>query len=155
AGRPHCYHAPAARSRRNGRDRGGERRGDRRGPHASGLFGSAPALDATEAGRRVCDWRKPGDRLRPAVTRLMCSTLVMLAVWTVAWATGLSARFTFESVRSMLADTGLWGLAAFVAAFVAGQLLRVPSFVFVAAAVAVHGRNIGILVAFLGALSSA
>src|SRR5262249_8159898 len=55
----------------------------------------------------------------------------------------------------MMADTGLWGLAAFVAAFVTGQLLRVPSVVFVAAAVAVHGRNIGILVAFLGALSSA
>ena len=87
--------------------------------------------------------------------RLLVSTLVELAVWTAAWATGMSARFTFESVRSMLADAGLWGIVAFMVAFATGQLLRVPSFVFVAAAVAVHGRNAGILVALLGALSSA
>ena len=87
--------------------------------------------------------------------RLLFSTLVVLAVWTAAWATGMSARFTFESVRSTLAGTGPWGLVAFIVAFVTGQLLRVPSFVFVAAAVAVHGRNAGILIAFLGALSSA
>ena len=87
--------------------------------------------------------------------RLLFLTLVVLAVWAAAWAAGMSARFTFESVRSMLADTGLWGIGVFIFAFVTGQLLRVPSFVFVAAAVAVYGRNAGILVALLGALSSA
>ena len=47
------------------------------------------------------------------------------------------------------------GVVAFIVVFSAGQLLRVPSLVFVAAAVAVYGRNSGILVALLGALISA
>jgi len=89
------------------------------------------------------------------VKRLLFSTLVVVAVWTAAWATGMSARFTFESARSILADTGRWGLVAFMVAFVLGQLVRVPSFVFVATAVAVHGRSAGILLALLGAVSSA
>ena len=46
-------------------------------------------------------------------------------------------------------------MVAFIVVFSAGQLLRVPSLVFVAAAVAVYGRNSGILVALLGALISA
>jgi uncharacterized membrane protein YdjX (TVP38/TMEM64 family) len=43
----------------------------------------------------------------------------------------------------------------FTVVFSVGQLLRVPSFVFVASAVAVYGRNSGILVALLGSLISA
>jgi uncharacterized membrane protein YdjX (TVP38/TMEM64 family) len=89
------------------------------------------------------------------VKRLLFLTLIVLAVWTAAWAAGITARFTFESVRGLMAGTGPWGLVAFILAFSTGQLLRVPSFVFVAAAVAVYGRNTGILVALLGALSSA
>jgi uncharacterized membrane protein YdjX (TVP38/TMEM64 family) len=82
-------------------------------------------------------------------------TLVVLGLWIAVWATGLTGRFTFESIRSLLAGRGLWGAVAFIIAFSVGQLLRVPSVVFVAAAVAVYGRNSGTLVALLGALVSA
>lgn len=87
--------------------------------------------------------------------RLLFLTLVVLGLWIAAWATGVSGRFTFERIRSVLAGRGLWGVVAFTVVFSAGQLLRVPSFVFVAAAVATYGRNSGILVALLGALISA
>jgi uncharacterized membrane protein YdjX (TVP38/TMEM64 family) len=87
--------------------------------------------------------------------RLLFLTLAVLGLWIVAWAAGVTGRFTPESIRSLLAGRGLWGVVAFTALFSVGQLLRVPSFPFVAAAVAVYGRNSGILVAVLGALLSA
>src|SRR5262245_40786698 len=82
-------------------------------------------------------------------------TLSVLALWIAAWATGMTGRFTSESIRSLLEGRGLWGVVVFSVFFSSGQLLRVPSPVFVAAAVAVYGRNSGILVALLGALISA
>ena len=87
--------------------------------------------------------------------RLLFLSLVVLSLWIVAWATGVTGRFTSENIRSLLAGRGLWGVVAFTIVFSAGQLLRVPSFVFVAAAVTMYGRNFGILVALLGALASA
>ena len=91
----------------------------------------------------------------PGGYRLIFLTLVILGLWIAAWATGVTARFTPESIRSLLAGRGLWGVVAFIIVFSAGQLLRVPSFVFIAAAVAVYGRNSGIFVALLGVVTSA
>jgi uncharacterized membrane protein YdjX (TVP38/TMEM64 family) len=91
----------------------------------------------------------------PGGYRLLFLTLGVVGLWTAAWATGLTGRFTSDSIRSLVAGRGLWGVVAFIVVFSAGQLLRVPSLVFVAAAVAVYGRNSGILVALLGALISA
>src|SRR5262245_53421851 len=87
--------------------------------------------------------------------QLLFLIIVIVVLWIAAWATGVTGRFTSESIRSLLAGRGLWGIVAFAVLFSAGQLLRVPSTVFVAAAVAVYGRNFGILVALLGALVSA
>lgn len=80
--------------------------------------------------------------------------LVIVGLWITAWATGVAARFTVDSIRSLLGGKGLWGVLAFTALFAAGQLLRVPGPVFVATSVAVYGRNFGTLVALLGALVS-
>lgn len=80
--------------------------------------------------------------------------LVIVGLWITAWATGVAARFTVDSIRSLLGGKGLWGVLAFTALFATGQLLRVPGPVFVATAVAVYGRNFGTLVALLGALVS-
>ena len=86
--------------------------------------------------------------------RLPLFVLVIVGLWITAWATGVAARFTVDSIRSLLGGKGLWGVLAFTALFAAGQLLRVPGPVFVATAVAVYGRNFGTLVALLGALVS-
>jgi uncharacterized membrane protein YdjX (TVP38/TMEM64 family) len=87
--------------------------------------------------------------------KLVVLTFIILGVWIVAWATGLAGRFTSESVRRSVAGTGLRGIVFFILIFAAGQLLRVPSTVFVAAAVALYGRNCGIAVALLGGVTSA
>jgi uncharacterized membrane protein YdjX (TVP38/TMEM64 family) len=87
--------------------------------------------------------------------RLLSLSLVVLGVWIAAWATGVTAHITPESMRSVIAGRGLWGVVAFTFIFSAGQLLRVTSFVFVATAVAVYGRNSGMLVALFGAIVSA
>lgn len=87
--------------------------------------------------------------------RLLLVVLVVLAMWITAWATGLTARFTPESIRGFLAGKGPWGLVAFTLLFSTGQLLlRVPSAAFIAAAVTIYGRNLGLLVALLGILVS-
>jgi len=88
-------------------------------------------------------------------SRFVISVLVILGLWVTAWGTGVTGRFTSESIRGLLAGKGLWGVVAFTVLFSAGQLLRVPGTVFVAAAVAIYGRSFGILVALLGALVSA
>lgn len=80
--------------------------------------------------------------------------LVIVGVWITTWATGVTALFTSESIRSLLAGSGLWGIIAFTLLFSAGQLFRVPGIVFVGAAVVIYGGNLGILVALLGSLVS-
>src|SRR2546425_8874425 len=87
--------------------------------------------------------------------RLLFLMLVVLGLWIAAWATGVTGRFTSESIRGLIADRGSWGIVAFIVLSSGGQLLRVPSTVFVAAAVALYGRNGGIPVALLGGLVSA
>jgi uncharacterized membrane protein YdjX (TVP38/TMEM64 family) len=86
--------------------------------------------------------------------QLLLLTVVIVGLWIAAWATGVTGRFTSESIGSLLAGRSLWGIVVFAVLFSGGQLLRVPSTVFVAAAVTVYGRNPGIVVA-LGALVSA
>lgn len=87
--------------------------------------------------------------------RLLYLMVVIVGVWLAAWATGVTEQFTSESIRTVLAQRSLWGVAAFVAFFSAGQLLRVPSTVFIAASVAIWGRSLGTFVALIGALVSA
>ena len=87
--------------------------------------------------------------------RLLLPLLVVSVIWIAASTTGLTWYFTSESIRTWLAGDGRWGVAAFTLLFAVGQLLRVPSFVFVAAAVAVYGLYAGVLVGLLGALVSA
>src|SRR5215472_6713670 len=72
-------------------------------------------------------------------------TFAIFGVWIVTWATGLAGRFTSESVRRLVAGTGPWGIIVFTLIFTGGQLLRVLSTVFVAAAVAMYGRNTALL----------
>ena len=111
-------------------------------------------VDGTEAITR------PNARaLRPIArhgkSRLLFLTVVIIGLWLAAWVTGVTGLFTSESIRRVVGPRSLWGVAAFIALFSAGQLLRVPSTVFVAAAVAIYGRSLGTVVALLGALVSA
>jgi uncharacterized membrane protein YdjX (TVP38/TMEM64 family) len=87
--------------------------------------------------------------------RLLLPLLVVTGIWIAASTTGLTGYFRSESIRTWLAGGGRWEVAAFTLLFAVGQLLRVPSFVFVAVAVAVYGLYLGALVGLLGAVVSA
>lgn len=87
--------------------------------------------------------------------RLLFLALVSIGLWTAGWATGLTEQFTQANIRSLLAGRGVPGLLAFGGVFAVAQLLRVPSPVFIAAAVAVYGKETGAVIALLGALTSA
>jgi uncharacterized membrane protein YdjX (TVP38/TMEM64 family) len=93
--------------------------------------------------------------MAPGGYRLLVLTLVVLGLWIVAWVSGVTGHITSESIRELVAGRGLWGMLAFTLVFAGGQLLRVPSLVFVTAAVVIYGRTSGSLVALLGALTSA
>ena len=93
--------------------------------------------------------------MTPQRRKLAIVTSVIRGFWIMAWSTGLAERFTVESARRSLVETRPWGIVVFTAIFAGGQLLRVPSTVFVAAAVAAYGRNSGIAVALLGGVTSA
>jgi uncharacterized membrane protein YdjX (TVP38/TMEM64 family) len=95
-----------------------------------------------------------GRGLKTGAYRLLLLIFVILALWSISSATGVTARFGFESIRRLLEKEGLGGVVVFTMIFSAGQLLRVPGIVFVAAAVAVYGRGFGTLVAILGAVVS-
>jgi uncharacterized membrane protein YdjX (TVP38/TMEM64 family) len=92
---------------------------------------------------------------RQGQNKLLFLMVAIVGLWLAAWAVGVTGLFTSESMRGLVALRGFGGAVAFIALFSAGQLLRVPSTVFVAAAVAIYGLSLGAFVALLGALVSA
>jgi hypothetical protein len=67
--------------------------------------------------------------LNTTAYRLALLALVILGLWITSSATGVTARFGFESIRRFLEKEGFWGVLAFTVIFSAGQLLRVPGIV--------------------------
>jgi len=55
--------------------------------------------------------------------RLLFLSLIILGLWIAAWATGVTGRFTSESIRSFIAARDIWGIVAFIVVFSGGQLL--------------------------------
>ena len=92
---------------------------------------------------------------RQGQNTLLFLMVAIVSLWLAAWAAGVTGLFTSEGMRGLVALRSFRGVVAFIALFSAGQLLRVPSTVFVAAAVAIYGLSLGAFVAVLGALASA
>lgn len=65
--------------------------------------------------------------MRQGRYKLIFLVVVILGIWLMAWATGVTQHFTPQSIRGFLAERGLWGVMAFTVLFSAGQLLRVPA----------------------------
>jgi uncharacterized membrane protein YdjX (TVP38/TMEM64 family) len=92
---------------------------------------------------------------RQGQNKLVFLMVAIVGLWLAACAAGVTGLFTSEGMRGFVALRSFQGVVAFIALFSAGQLLRVPSTVFVAAAVAIYGLSLGAFVALLGALVSA
>lgn len=90
-------------------------------------------------------WRSPW-------ARLGVFALVLAAIIIVARVNGWTERFSLDSLRTSMQAAGAWGIVFFVVAMAVGNVLQIPGFVFVAAAVAVYGRLNGGLIGYGAAL---
>jgi len=90
----------------------------------------------------------------PSRLRLALLAVFLVGLFVLGAATGWTDRFTLEGVRATIADAGPWGFVVFLGAFAIGELLHVPGFLFVAAAVLAYGRLIGGAAAYVGAVVS-
>ncbi len=90
----------------------------------------------------------------PSRLRLVLLAVFLIGLFVIGAATGWTDRFTLEGVREAIAGAGVWGFAIFLGAFAIGELLHVPGFLFVAAAVLAYGRVLGAGAAYVGAVVS-
>lgn len=90
----------------------------------------------------------------PSRLRLALLVVFLVGLFVLGAATGWTDRFTLEGIRETIAGAGLWGFAIFIGAFAVGELLHVPGFLFVAAAVLAYGRLAGGAAAYVGAVVS-
>lgn len=90
----------------------------------------------------------------PSKLRLALLAVFLVGLFVLGSVTGWADRFTLDGVRETIAGAGLWGFAIFLAAFAVGELLHVPGFLFVAAAVLAYGRLYGGVAAYVGAVVS-
>ncbi len=90
---------------------------------------------------------------RPWVRLLLLAAVLVLA-YAVGRATGVTEDLTAEGIRDLMHEAGPAGFFVFLATFVAGQLLYIPGFIFVAIAGLAYGPILGPAAAMLGATIS-
>lgn len=100
------------------------------------------------------DHREDAPEGGPSRLRLALLVVFLVGLFVLGAATGWTDRFTLEGIRETIAGAGLWGFAIFIGAFAVGELLHVPGFLFVAAAVLAYGRLAGGAAAYVGAVVS-
>lgn len=83
--------------------------------------------------------------------RLLCVIAVLAALWAVVYFSGLRAHFTPQFVHDAFASHPIWGLLIFVALFSVGNLIQIPGWVFLAAAVLTLGQFWGGLATYVAA----
>lgn len=95
----------------------------------------------------------PAPTARP--WRRLAAVLALLALlWAVFQFTGLRARINPQALHEGIASHSGWGFAAFVALFALGNLIQIPGWFFLAAAVLALGPVWGGLVTCSAALVS-
>lgn len=91
---------------------------------------------------------------RPSWRRLLALGALLVLLFVVGHATGLTAHLTRENLQAWMESLGLLGLLLFVVVFTLGEFVHVPGIVFVLAALLAYGRLWGGFVAYGGALVS-
>ncbi len=86
--------------------------------------------------------------------RLMAVVLLLAALFAIVHWSSLQEDFSLEFLRHELADKQWSGLALFVLMFVAGNLVQIPGWIFLAAAVLILGRLGGAVVTYVAACTS-
>lgn len=84
-------------------------------------------------------------------TRLLYVLAFLAAVWAVVYFSGVRDHFTLQFVHDAFASHPIMGLLFFVALFVVGNLIQIPGWVFLAAAVLTQGQFWGGLATYVAA----
>jgi len=86
--------------------------------------------------------------------RIGALVVLIVGLLVLGQVTGLTAYLTTERIRTVVQAAGWWGALLLIALFCVGELVHVPGFVFVAAAVIAYGRLGGGALGYVGALCS-
>ncbi len=84
--------------------------------------------------------------------RLLGVGVLLVTLYLVARATGLTEWVTAERLRGAILGAGPWGVLVFLVAFALGTLVQVPGVLFIAVSVAVYGQLLGGTIGLAGAL---
>jgi len=86
--------------------------------------------------------------------RLLAVVLFLALLFTMFEVSGLRAHFNLEFLRQQIAAHQLGGLLVFILLFSLGNLIQIPGWIFLAAAVLALGRTNGGLVTYVAAIAS-
>ena len=86
--------------------------------------------------------------------RLISVVLFLVIILVVAQVSGLREHFTLAFVQQKLADNRVVGLLVFVLLFTLGNLIQIPGWVFLAAAVLALGKTEGFAATYVAACVS-
>jgi uncharacterized membrane protein YdjX (TVP38/TMEM64 family) len=89
---------------------------------------------------------------KPVWPRLAGLLLVLVALLAIGHFTGATEYMTRENIAHFMQSLGIWGFLLFLLAFALGELVHVPGFVFIFAALIAYGRLWGALAGYAGAL---
>jgi len=86
--------------------------------------------------------------------RLLAVILFLTLLFAVFELSGLRAHFNLEFLRQKIVEHQLGGLLLFILLFSMGNLIQIPGWIFLAAAVLALGRSMGGLVTYVAAIVS-
>ena len=89
---------------------------------------------------------------KPVWPRLVGLAAVLVALLLVGHFSGATEYMTRENIAHFMQSLGVWGFLLFLVAFALGELVHVPGFVFIFAALIAYGRVWGAVAGYAGAL---
>ena len=89
---------------------------------------------------------------KPVWPRLVGLAAVLVALLLVGHFSGATEYMTRENIAHFMQSLGVWGFLLFLVAFALGELVHVPGFVFIFAALIAYGRIWGAVAGYAGAL---
>jgi uncharacterized membrane protein YdjX (TVP38/TMEM64 family) len=94
------------------------------------------------------------DAKRFKLLRLAALAALIAGLVALGFATGLRQRLSLVHVRAMTEAAGPWGVALFIVVFCVGELIQVPSMLFIVAGIIVYGRLWGGVLGWVTAVLS-
>ena len=86
--------------------------------------------------------------------RLTTLVIVLVALFMVGRATGITHHLGPERVRDLVRGAGPWAYLVYAGTFAVGELVHIPGMLFVGAGILAFGKTAGFLMAFTGAVLS-